>query len=616
MAISLLPTNYYVFSALGAGPIVADVIADEDLTVSGGGGSIVAAQVGSALRFNGTSTYASRSMPLALRESGHSGAVAFKVDATGGATQYILFFATTGANAFVIQASSFSGGTFTLKAGSSSPTTVATGLSSSSEHFVVWTHTVDNRYLVSLNGGALTQVGAGLGEGSAVASFYLGSTHDPASFIKGDVDELAFWDSIISSTVIAEIAAHWSAGHRLDAELNMANLTSTALLRIGAHTSNTQVEVDTSVSYIFQEYEGPLSYGYADRKVERDLHRGDNERYSRVTAGNNPPTLGFRNFLRGLNSNSGGAVTIANQTELSSLLAMAFGVAGAGGTGSTAVTSGSTSTTLIVADASSMSAGGAVLFNDGTELIARAIVSKSSNTLTLDRAYSGTPTNSSTVYSAVSWYPDLDAPNHTHVAADLEFLSLERVKMYGLMGGFEIDFPANGGLALCSWQLDGTEFDDDEALAAPTFTAPTVGSEIPCLDATFWIGSNERLLRDAKLIVDVQKAPKTTYSALNGHAGYVVTDVRVRLEGTLYMGGLTSELTTSARATLQSSTTQDIALQVGRTAGASVYLRMPNADFDAQKTTVDGMDVVRFTAHATRSSNHSNVPGGMRLHLF
>jgi hypothetical protein len=396
----------------------------------------------------------------------------------------------------------------------------------------------------------------------------------------------------------------------------MANITSLNVLRYGKHTSTTQVDSDSGVSYGFAEFEGDISLkGMKPRKLERNLRRGDNEKYTRVVGPDEVPGIGFACELRGLNSNSGGAVTTAKQTELAPLFDAIFGANGSGGTGTTAVLSGSTSTTLVTADASSLSAGGCVLFNDGTELIAREIVSKSSNTLTLDRAYSGTPTDSATVYSAVSWYPDVDAPNHTHVAFDVEMFGFNRYKLLGCMGGFTIDFPANGGLAICNFDFEGTDH-TNPATASPSFTAPTCGSAIPCIDGTFWIGATEYLLRDAKLVVDVKKTPKATYSGVNGWAGFAVLDIDVRLEGTLQMGSLTSEASAANLATLQSATAQDIALQIGRTAGQSVYLRMPAADFDAEEVSVDGQEMIKFVAMGTRSGNQSNVPGALRLHLF
>jgi hypothetical protein len=242
-------------------------------------------------------------------------------------------------------------------------------------------------------------------------------------------------------------------------------------------------------------------------------------------------------------------------------------------------------------------------------------VSKSSNTLTLDRAYTGTPVNGSIVYVGCSWYPDNDAPNHTHLAADLEFLGVERTKMYGGMGALVVDFPANGGLATCAWSFDFTD-DDTPVSASPTFVAPTVGSGIPCIDGSFWVGASELLLRDAKLSITPAKTAKQHYAGVNGFAGYIVTDIEVALEGTLLMGALTGEATATTRGTLQGATVQDIAFQIGRAAGETFYVRMPAADFEADKDSVDGQDVLKFRAVGTRSANHTNVPGAARIHLF
>lgn len=431
----------------------------------------------------------------------------------------------------------------------------------------------------------------------------------------GQIDEVAFWDSAIDDDVADEALALGMAGLSL-LETPMSSISALALLRYGKHTSATQVESDSGVTYGFAEYEGDLAVHYRNRKLERNLRRGDGERYARVVGPRDTPTLGWNTLLRGLNDNSGGAVTTAKQTEIAPLLDVIMGADGAGGTGSVAAASGHSTTTLVVDDASAIPAGAAVLFESTTDgWIAREVVSKSSNTLTLDRAYTGDPVNDGVVYVACSWYPDNDAPNHVHLAADVEWLGVERTKMLGGMGSLVVDFPSNGGLATCAWSFDFSD-DDPTAAASPSFVGPTVGNPIPCIDGTFWIGTDEKLLRDAKLSVTPTKAPKQHYGAANGAAGFIVTDLEVVLEGTLLMGAQALEATAATRALLQGASAQDIAFQLGRGPGASIYVRMPAADFDCDKGSVDGQDVLTFRAVGTRSPNQANVPGAARIHLF
>lgn len=456
-------------------------------------------------------------------------------------------------------------------------------------------------------------LGPGEASPSSTSSVVLGINGSGIRPLHGALGDLAIWNEALTDDQLLE--SFETVSHRALVEVPMSGTTALRVLQYGKHTSTTQVEIDTSVTYGFAEPEGDPKPKYGPRKLERDLRRGDAEHYSRVGGPLDAPAISFATLLRGLNANSGGAVTTAKQTELAPLLDSIMGANGVGGTGSTVASSGHTSTVLTVADASAIPAGACVLFNDGTEMIAREVVSVSSNALTLDRAYSGTPTSSSTVFVAVSWHPLNSNPNHIHMAFDLESLGLERVKMFGCMGNLSIDFPSNGGLALCQWDFDGSHFTRPSP-ATPTFVAPTVGTPIPAIDGTFWLGTSELLLRDCKFSVAPKKTQKQHYAALNGFAGYIVTDIDLKLEGTLLMGALTGEAAASVLTTLQGTSVQDIAFQVGRIAGGAVYVRMPAADLDASFDTVDGQEAIKFTAMGTRSPNQANVPGSARLHLF
>jgi hypothetical protein len=397
----------------------------------------------------------------------------------------------------------------------------------------------------------------------------------------------------------------------------VADLSSLVILRIGKHsTTNAVTSSDAnSITYVCAEYEGDL--GLADfkpRKLERNLRRGDNERYPRVVGPDMEAKVTIKQLLRGLNGNSGGTVASTDNGELRPIFDCAFGVLGNGGTGNTAVSSGSTSTVLRVTSSAGFGAGDMVLFNDGTELIAREIVSISSNDLTLDRAYSGSPTNGGTVYCGVVWYPDNDVSAHAHLSVDAEGENWRRRAFGGMASSLTLDFPANGGLAMVSSSWDFSEWED--TAEGMSFSAPTVGSTIPCIDGTFWVGATEYLLRDLKVALSLTKAQRSTYSGTNGWAGYAVTDKVVTMEGSIPLGALTSEGTDSLVGTFQGATAQDIAVQIGRSAGAAVYMRMPAADIDAEIVSIDGMDHIKFTATGARSGNHSNVPGAFRIGLF
>ena len=612
------PLAYYKFNTVGS-TIPDDAGGLHPLSVSGAGASLDDGRVGTGLRLTGESYVVGRDSIVPV---GGTGTVAcwFSVDADlvvgsfpaglmGLWSQDDDGFNRTGPSIFPASSSTFKlGRALGTAANGSSPELPCEEMHHLSAFLAA------GQLWFKVDGGEpfSVQTGAAFSPGGFRVG-YASSFHTLGFY--GVIDELVLYAETLTEEQQEEIYAIGLAGQSI-VEVEMSNITSLSLLRYGKHTSNTQLESDASVTYGFCEHEGDIALTQGPAKLERNLRRGDGERYSRLVGPRAAPALGWNTLLRGLDANSGGAVTTAKQTEIAPLLDVITGANGTGGTGSVAAASGHTSTTLVVDDASAIPVGAGVLFETSTEWVAREVVSKSSNTLTLDRAYGGTPVDDGIVYCGVSWYPDNDAPNHVHLAADLENLGLDRVKMFGGMGALVVDFPANGGLAMCAWSFDFSHDDDDESPASPTFSGPTVGNAIPCIDGTFWVGATELLLRDAKLNVTPAKTAKQHYAALNGFAGYVVTGIDVTLTGTLLMGALSSEATQTTRRTLQGASTQDIALQLGRGPGASVYVRLPAADFDAVKASVDGQDALTFTAMATRSSNQANVPGAARLHLF
>ncbi len=439
---------------------------------------------------------------------------------------------------------------------------------------------------------------------------------DPSRRVSASARQIAIWNYALTAEEALEVDEAVVLGTDLLETPAMSNLNSLARLRYGKHTSTSQIDDDTGVTYVFAEYKGDLALsGLKPRKLERDLRRGDNERYPRIVGPDEVPGIGLTLELRGLNTNSGGAVTTAKQAELAPLFDSVFGANGTGGTGTTAVTAGSTSPVLVVASAAAIPVGAGVLFNTSSGWIAREVVSKASNTLTLDRAFPGAVVDGSIVYVAVTWYPDNDAPNHTHVAFDVEHPGLARRKILGALGGLVVDFPANGGLVTCAFDFQGTDY-TTPALADPTFSAPSVGHPIPSIDGSFWLEDDERLLRSAKLTVAVAREQKATYSGPNGYAGFHCNGIDVSLEGMIGMGALDAEADDDDLLDLQDEETFDIALQLGTAPGRTVYVRMPAADFDAEMSTDGGQDVIKFGASGRRSGNHVAVPGAARIHLF
>ena len=185
-----------------------------------------------------------------------------------------------------------------------------------------------------------------------------------------------------------------------------------------------------------------------------------------------------------------------------------------------------------------------------------------------------------------------------------------------------INVPGNGGLVTYdfSWQASGWT---KAAEADPSFSAAAAGSNIVALDSPFFMGDGgTTFANDAEFFVDGLTItitntlqPRSTPSAPHGIAGFHVVERRVTVSGGLWFGSLTKDATDTLMDTLNTSgKTMDCGLQVGRAAGAAMYVRWPALDFDADIGSKSGMDYLSFTAHATRSATQSTVPGAMRLH--
>lgn len=393
----------------------------------------------------------------------------------------------------------------------------------------------------------------------------------------------------------------------------MSSLSRIRLVKSGLHATNVQWEADTSVSYINLEPVGDISLDGLTVGKNADLSLRNDGEMAAATLGVKSTKIAIPLRVRGINGNTGGAVNGTTSTEIGHLLNALCGADVSNGTGST-VGVGSTSTTLTVASGAGFTVGQAVMFSNGTENIIREIVSKSTNVLTLCRAYTGTATG--TVYASATWVVQPAAINPKHIALDIEGDG-DRYKLLGMMGGFSFGFPAQGGVVTMNLDLEGTHWTREST--GLTFTAPTVGSAIPAIDASFYVGATEYDLKDAAFQLEVTKQKREHYAGINGFTGFDVIDRKAKFNGKLRAGALTGEVGVSLLDTLRGATTQDVLLQVGRTAGAAMAIRFPNFDFagDSVKRVIDnGREAIDFNGVGARSGNQANVAGACRIHLF
>lgn len=410
----------------------------------------------------------------------------------------------------------------------------------------------------------------------------------------------------------------------------MSDIDALQLVRYDSHASANDFTAD-GASPTFIEPLAPIDLsGLKVNKIDVNTLRGDNQRNARVNGGK--PADGFSFSLRARGpSGTDGTKPAAGDFEYSELLTAVFGAAAsysadASSAATVAAVTEGTPSIEVSADGSDFPAGSAILANVGasSEFIAREVVSVATQTLTVDRGGWSGSTTGNTAYGAASYYVDPTAHSTTHLYFDVEGESYRR-KMHGALPaqfvinvnqGQNVTFDFNN-FQLSDWS--------DVAEANPSFSAPSVGSDIIAIDSPFYMGDDGTtyandtawFVDELKITVDLSLVPRTTPHGTNGRAGFVVANRVVTWEGVLWAGALTLDATDALLDLINTSgKTMDVAVQVGRTAGGTMYCRSPNLDLMAERTIKDGVSVIRFSGVAARSDNHANVPGAFRMHLM
>jgi hypothetical protein len=151
------------------------------------------------------------------------------------------------------------------------------------------------------------------------------------------------------------------------------------------------------------------------------------------------------------------------------------------------------------------------------------------------------------------------------------------------------------------------------------YVAPTTGSPIVSGASQFYIGSTAFMLRNARLTINLGMTMRETTTGINGVRGGLATDkTNIMLEGELYVGDSNGSVgnmiddsgTPSVDAILGDSSltgtvvsTYDVMLQVGSSAGAAMFIRIPAADIRSSGVREGGpFAVLPFQAMATGAS--------------
>lgn len=320
--------------------------------------------------------------------------------------------------------------------------------------------------------------------------------------------------------------------------------------------------------------------------------------------------------LRGCKSGGAGdgvaSGTGANNAVLDVLLQSHFGQAPTPATGETTDAVDAGSGTTVTADAASGFAAGQGLIVAGTtsgKLNARQVVSVSSADITVDRALlddgsADTADESSTIYAMDSYKLDFDGTNH-------KAFSLKHSKDGGQVDTFigcqsatlDLNFPAGGDATAVFGGIDFSDYNDTES--ASTYSAPTVGDEIVCLDCPFFIGNSEVYASGVTVKITNDLQMRMADGTPRGHAGFAVVKKRVEVTAKILLGSLGREYAEgNVEDNLRVSGVLDVAFQHGRSAGAISYVRIPAAStVSAVIGTENGQDVLTWVFEATRPTS-------------
>lgn len=366
--------------------------------------------------------------------------------------------------------------------------------------------------------------------------------------------------------------------------------------------------------------------------IDRPLIASDGRRHKRVHGARDLAPINVGMEFRGQSNAAGGAVTIQNVMEQARMLDSFFGAAAAAISGAATTATGGTpgSGILTVSSGTNIADGDMVLFRTGSAtgpVVMREVASGGgTSTLTFDRAYTGTPYSTGTVWRAGRWNLSTTVTHHIHGYFRAEGENWRRDYYGCFCDSITLDIPDAGPVSFDSVWMP-TDW-ADVAEANPAYSAPTAGQPTVASGCDFRIAGTAFLLRNAKLTLSNGAVPRASTTGPNGVQGYVAgSKTNVLLEGELYVGdnaNTIGELVDgSGTPTLNSLlgdgddvgdevTSRDISIAVGGAENAAFYARIPAADIRGQVADSGGLAVYRFQAHATAPSSGS----AFRLGVF
>jgi hypothetical protein len=396
-------------------------------------------------------------------------------------------------------------------------------------------------------------------------------------------------------------------------------------LRMALHSASTDWTTMPS-PLKFVEPSSGVTYIGSYNAIERDLERSDALPYSKLQGTKN---TGLRNLtipLKGVNGGAGNAVSTSAATKMDityDLLTAFSGRAVVDTTGDT--TTSSSTGDIIICAGHGFDEGEAVLVAGATsgKLQARFIIDASDANdvqlcrgLTQDSGAAEGTGSGVIVYGGAVWQLDHANEQHIHLAADIE-TSEGRRQLLGMLGNPSIQIPS-GGVVSLGVDLDGTDW-AAPSKANPAFVAPTAGNHIKVINSPLYIGSDLYMATELAFEFGLEIQERASDGAPNGRFGYCVVNKAPVLRARLHYGALTSpnEVIDTFLQTLQGETTQDVLLQVGRSVGGTMAIRIPAADIrvgDPERT--NGQWTLSLEIRGTRPVVAQGELGAAQIAFF
>lgn len=353
----------------------------------------------------------------------------------------------------------------------------------------------------------------------------------------------------------------------------------------------------------------------------RNLRSLSGRRYAHARGVQDLADLSINTEFRGVNSNTGGAVSDWEaKMEQGYLLASLFGAVAPATTGAavTAVTAGSSGATgTLVVSGTTLVNGQVIAFSTDAGLqIARIASGGGSTTITLEHPFSGTVSNGSTVFRMAVYSVSDSVTHHVHSMFTAEGEDWRRDYFGCAPMSLALALP-NAGLVGMTSVFSPTSF-SDVAESNPSHAEPTSGSPIVVDACKVWFAGLDVIARDISINYSCATTPRTASTRTNGKVGGVCgtgDGKTFTIEFSVYVGdgNLSGEITDgsttpSLNALLGDSdaagdiaTTREISLQVGTEVGACMYAFLPEADCVVTTQHVDGLTVARVVATGTGS---------------